>query len=361
MITAEIAELDDVRAVAAEFFARHRVSLDDDGAPRYERALWRRACEDLGVAAILEPEADGGLAGGAAMLAAVLVEAGRSLSPLPLLSSAVLAQTALRLVADPDARSRLLEGLLSGEVVATIAPWEDSLESITVDQGDGAWLLSGGLARVLDGAVADVVLVLAPLGDRVALFALEPGNDAQSPSWVPQQGVDLTRTFARTVLDRTPAQLLGTADRAVVDDLAHWRTLALVSDQLGGAEACLDSTLDHLRTRVQFGRVLGSFQALKHQCADLALLVDDTRSALAHLVWALDESPGDVPSAAAIAAITGSESYLTCAEEMVHLHGGIGFTWEHDAHRYVRRALTDRDAFHDVRAAREALLLARGL
>ncbi|GAA4820999.1 acyl-CoA dehydrogenase family protein [Nocardioides caeni] len=359
MIATEAPEIADVRAVAADFFARHRISLDDDGSPRYERDQWRRACNDLGVAAILEPEDDGGLEGGAAMLAAVLVEAGRSLSPLPLMSSAVLAQTALRLVADHGARLELLEGLVTGQVVATLAPWEVSLSAVTAAEEEGrGWLLDGSLSRVIDGGLADLTLVLAPVVDGVGLFALA-ASDAQS--WQEQRAVDLTRTFARVDLERAPARLLGVRPREVLEDLAHWRALALVSDQLGGAEACLDTTLDYLRTRVQFGRVLGSFQALKHQCADLALVVDDIRSALAHLVWALDESPADVPSAAAIATVAGSDGFVTCAEEMVHLHGGIGFTWEHDAHRYVRRALTDRGAFHDVRAAREALLVARGL
>nr|WP_278249468.1 acyl-CoA dehydrogenase family protein [Nocardioides sp. IC4_145] len=351
--------MEDVRAVAADFFAKHRAALDDDGSPRYDRGLWRRACSDLGVAAILEPETDGGLDGGAAMLAAVLVEAGRSLSPLPLLGSAVLAQTALRLVAEDAERAELLDGLVAGEVIATLAPWEESLTRVTATAEGRDWSLTGTVSRVLDGGVADLALLLAPVDDRVGLFALGTGGEA--PSWEPQPTVDLTRTFARLRLDGTPARLLGVADRGVVDQLAHWRTLAVVGDQLGGAEACLDATLDYLRTRVQFGRVLGSFQSLKHQCADLAVLVDDIRSALAHLVWALDESPGDVPSAAAVAAIAGSDAYVTCAEEMVHLHGGIGFTWEHDAHRYVRRALTDRGAFHDVRAAREELLAAHGL
>lgn len=358
MISTETEEIGDIRAVAADFFARHRTSLDDDDAPRYDRATWRRACTDLGVASIVEPELDGGLEGGAAMLAAVLVEAGRHLSPLPLLGSAVLAQTALRLLAAPDARASRLEALMAGDVVATLAPWEQSLVSVVATATDGGWRLDGSVGTVLDGVDADVLLVLADVDGRVGLFEVAAPDVADRTG---QTTLDLTRRFARLTFDATPATLLGTGGPEVLDTVAAWRTLALVSDQLGGAEECLGSTVEYLKNRVQFGRVIGSFQALKHQCADLAILVDDVRSALAHLAWALDESPGHVDAAAAVAVVTGSEAYVTCAEEMVHLHGGIGFTWEHDAHRYVRRALADRGVFHDVRAARERVLASHGL
>lgn len=354
MIAVEDTEISDVRSVSAAFFDRHRVTLDDDEAPRYDREVWTRACHDLGVSAMLEPEDDGGLGAGPAMLAAVLVEAGRTLSPLPVLSSAVRAQTAVRLLATPQARGELLPGMLSGDVVATVAPWDASVLPSTRD--GAAWTLTGTVRRVLDGLGADLVLVLAPVDDGVGLFAL--GDTAVRE---PQETVDVTRQFARLRLDATPARLLGSGDPAVLDTLEHWTTLALAADQVGGAQACLDMTVQHLSTRVQFGRVLGSFQSLKHQCADLALRVDEARSALAHLVWALAESPSDVAEAVAIAQVTASTAYQTCADESVHLHGGIGFTWEHDAHRHVRRALTDRTAFHSVRAAREAILTAHGL
>ncbi|NYG59568.1 acyl-CoA dehydrogenase [Nocardioides daedukensis] len=361
MISIEPAEIDAVRSVAADFFDRYRVVLDDDDVPRYDRSVWSRACSDLGVGAIVEPEEDGGVGGGAAMLSAVLVEAGRTLSPLPLLSSAVRAQTAIRVLATPAARAELLPSLLTGEVIATLAPRDGTVASIeavhvgTQDPGDG-WTLSGSVGRVLDGLGADLILVTASVGHEVGLFVVEGHVDR-----VAQETVDVTRQFARLSFSSTPARLIGTADQSALAAIDHWTTLALAADQVGGAQACLDLTVDYLRTRVQFGRVLGSFQSLKHQCADLALRVDEARSALAHLVWALDESPAHAPEAAAIAAVTASNAYVTCADETVHLHGGIGFTWEHDAHRYVRRALTDRSAFHSVRAAREAVLTACGI
>ena len=359
MISVESPEIGDVRSVASDFFDRHRVVLDDDDAPRYDRAAWVRACQDLGVSAILEPEDDGGLDGGAAMLAAVLVEAGRTLSPLPLLSSAVRAQTALRLVATPEARDELLPQLLTGSVVATLAPWSRAVEASPATgpaEGEADWTLSGSVNRVLDGVGADLLLVLAPVDDALGLFAVE-GDVVREA----QETIDVTRQFAKVTLDAAPARLLGTADQAVLATLDHWTTLALTADQVGGAAACLDMTVAYLNTRVQFGRVIGSFQSLKHQCADLALRVDEARSALAHLVWALDESPDHVVEASAIATVAASTAYTTCAEETVHLHGGIGFTWEHDAHRHVRRALTDRSAFGSVRAAREAVLVSRGI
>lgn len=310
------------------------------------------------MSAILEPEDDGGLDGGAAMLAAVLVEAGRTLSPLPVLSSAVRAQTALRLIATTDARDELLPQLLTGSVVATLAPWSRAIEASPASgpATEGDWTLSGSASRVLDGVGADLLLVLAPVDDAIGLFAIE-GDVVREA----QEAIDVTRQFARITLDAAPARLLGTADPAVLATLDHWTTLALTADQVGGAAACLAMTVAYLNTRVQFGRVIGSFQSLKHQCADLALRVDEARSALAHLVWALDESPDHVVEASAIAAVAASTAYTTCAEETVHLHGGIGFTWEHDAHRHVRRALTDRSAFGSVRAAREAVLASRGI
>lgn len=358
MISVESPEIDDVRSVASDFFDRHRVVLDDDDAPRYDRATWVRACQDLGVTAILEPEDDGGLDGGAAMLAAVLVEAGRTLSALPLLSSAVRAQTALRLIATNDARDELLPQLLSGSVVATLVPWSPAIEAspTTGRAGEADWTASGSAGRVLDGVGADLLLVLAPVDDLIGLFAIE-GDVVREA----QETIDVTRQFAKVTLDAVPARLLGTTDQPALARLDHWTTLAVTADQVGGAAACLAMTVDYLNTRVQFGRVIGSFQSLKHQCADLALLVDEARSALAHLVWALDEAPEHVPEASAIATVAAGRAYATCAEEAVHLHGGIGFTWEHDAHRHVRRALTDRSAFGSVRAAREAVLTSRGI
>lgn len=356
MIAVEDGEIRDVRAVAADFFAKHRVALDDDDTPRYDRAVWSRACTDLGVAAILEPESDGGIGGGAAMAAAVLVEAGRTLSPLPLLSSAVLAQTALRLVADAGERSALIGDLLSGASVATLAPWDVSMHAVSARRDGGRWTLTGSVGRVLDGVGADLVLVLAPVSGGVGLFAL----DADTPR-EPQRAIDLTRSFARISCDGAPTRLLGTADAEVLSELGRWRALALAADQVGGAEACLALTVEYLRTRIQFGRAIGSFQALKHQCAELAMRLDEARSALAYLIWAIDESPEDAAEAAAMATVVASSAYVTCADETVHLHGGIGFTWEHDAHRYVRRALTDRSAFHNLSSARESILAARGL
>lgn len=357
MITVESSEVGDVRAVAAEFFDRHRVTLDDDDAPRYERQVWTRACADLGVSSILESEEHGGLGGGAAMLAAVLVEAGRTLSPLPLLSSAVSAQTAVRLMAAPANRANLLEELMAGSRTATLAPWETSINTVSASRdADGVWTLDGAASRVLDGTGADVALVIARVDDDLGLFLVEDGFTRR-----PQTTVDVTRQFATLTFDGTSATLLGATDRSVLDDLRHWITLAVVADQVGGSQACLDMTVEYLKTRVQFGRVLGSFQSLKHQCADLALQVDEARSALAHLVWALDESPADTAEAAAMAIVVGSTTHVTCAEEAVHLHGGIGFTWEHDAHRHVRRALANRSAFVPLRQAREVVLAARGI
>ncbi|RZL23114.1 MAG: acyl-CoA dehydrogenase [Rhodococcus sp. (in: high G+C Gram-positive bacteria)] len=358
MISIDGPEIVDVQSVAADFFNRHSVVLDDDDAPRYDRAVWVRACRDLGVSSILEPEEDGGLGAGAAMLSAVLVEAGRTLSPLPLLSSAVRAQCAIRLLATPRARDALLPGLLSGHTIATVAPWDESLRSVSATEtgGEVTWTLSGSVHRVLDGLGADLLLVVASVGSDVGLFAVEGDLSREA-----QETIDITRRFAKLTLDSTPVRLLGTAGPSVLTTLDQWTTLALAADQVGGAQACLDMTVEYLKTRVQFGRVIGSFQSLKHQCADLALKVDDAHSALAHLVWALDESSDHLPEASAIAAVTASTAYVTCADETVHLHGGIGFTWEHDAHRHVRRALTDRSAFHSVRAAREAVLTARGL
>lgn len=357
MITVETEEIGDVRAVAADFFARHAVTLDDDDAPRYDRSVWARACTELGVSAIGEPEDDGGIGGGAAMLATVLVEAARTLSPLPILSSAVRAQTALRMIASAQARAELLEPLMAGEQVATLAPIETSMRAVTAhDGGDGNWTVDGTVARVLDGDTADVVLLVAAVGEGIGLFAVRDGFERRR-----QTALDVTRSFATLDLAGTPAQLLGTAAPSAIAAIEQWSTLAVVADQVGGAQTCLDTTVDYLKTRIQYGRVLGSFQSLKHQCAELVLRVDEARSALAYLAWALDESPADAAEAAAMAAVAGATAYTTCADEAVHLHGGIGFTWEHDAHRHVRRALTDRSVFGSVRAAREAVLAARGL
>jgi alkylation response protein AidB-like acyl-CoA dehydrogenase len=319
--------------------------------PRVDRALWRRAC-GLGVAGLDVPEALGGTGAGFGALAVVQQECGRVLAPLPVLGSVVAAQGIILAAGgiDPAALADLLPGLMSGDLIAAAVL---DAPDVTVDGGR----LTGRLANVMDGMSADLLVLL----------------DATSRPWVVDFGaggvhrevaesMDLVRDFATVTLEGAPARPLG--DQLAPEQVARVRravAAAVACEQHGGSEATLESAVAYTRTRVQFGRVIGSFQAIKHRCADLAVEIDLSRSAVAHAAWAVQEDALEAPLAVAMAGATCPPAFLRCALENVQLHGGIGFTWEHPAHLYVRRAESDLALFGDAEQHREGVLRILGI
>jgi alkylation response protein AidB-like acyl-CoA dehydrogenase len=346
-------DLETWQQVVRDFLAAAEIRVRPPG-PRVDRTLWRRAC-GLGVAGLDVPEALGGTGAGFGALAVVQRECGRVLAPLPVLGSVVAAQGLLLAAggagpAGPASLADLLPGLMSGDLIAAAVL---DAPDVTVDGGR----LTGRLAHVMDGMSADL-LVLLDAGSRP--WVVDFGADGVHREVA--ESMDLVRDFATVTLDAALARPLG--DQLAPEQVARVRravAAAVACEQHGGSEATLESAVAYTRTRVQFGRVIGSFQAIKHRCADLAVEVDLSLSAVAHAAWAVQEDAPQAPLAVAMAGATCPQAFLRCALENVQLHGGIGFTWEHPAHLYVRRAESDLALFGDAEQHREGVLQSLGI
>jgi alkylation response protein AidB-like acyl-CoA dehydrogenase len=320
--------------------ARVRAALD---TPRgYDEKLWSVLCEQVGVAALAVPERHGGLGAGVRELQIVAEELGRGVTPSPLLGSAVLATAALLAAGDDAANERLLPGLAEGAATAALAwtgPTGDwsvtDVAATAVRDGDG-YRVDGDAHYVLDGDYADVLLVAARAEDGLGLFEVSPAADDVTRAHTPT--MDLTRHLAAVTLTGARAVRLGGVFDAA---LAHVRDVAcavLSAEQVGAAAQALAITVEYTKNRRQFGRAIGSFQALKHRMADLHVLVETARSTSYAAGAALDAGEADAARAALVAKVYCSQAFSTVAAEMIQLHGGIGITWEHDAHLYFKRA-----------------------
>jgi alkylation response protein AidB-like acyl-CoA dehydrogenase len=308
-----------------------------------DRVLWERMAGELGLPGLTVPEDLGGAGLGQVELSLVMEELGRALTPSPFLASAVLAAGALLATDDEEAMRDLLPRLAAGTTTATLAVAEDAggwdPDPVRTEAAldGGSWTLTGAKTLVPDGATADVVLVAALAGDEPGLFAVEGG--APGLARTPLATLDPTRRLARLDLTRTPARRLVSEDAAgALSHALDLAAVALAAEQLGGLQRCLDMSVDYASARYQFGRPIGSFQAIKHLCADMHVAMELSRSAVRYAAWAADEAPEELPVAAALARSACSDAFFRVASDTIQVHGGIGFTWEHDAHLYYRRA-----------------------
>jgi alkylation response protein AidB-like acyl-CoA dehydrogenase len=282
--------------------------------------------------------------------AIVLEEAGAALLCAPLLG-AVVAAAAGAPAAAP--------AVVAVAVAEDADGWDGAGIALTATpDGPAAWRLDGHKSFVLDGHVADMVVVAGSSPGGVALFAAD--GDAPGLARVDLPTLDLTRRLARLTFDAVPARLLGTgpADGGGAVTLARVMDVAcaaLAAEQVGGAQRCLDMTVAHARTRVQFGRPIGTFQAVQHRCADMLVVVESARSAAIYAAVVAERGGDDLPAAAAMAKAVCSDAYAFVAAETIHLHGGLGFTWDHDAHLYFKRAKSSRLLFGDPLHHREHL------
>lgn len=310
-----------------------------EGGRPHDPELWRVLAAGIGAAGLLVPEKLGGQGAGHREAAVVLEELGRAAAPVPYLTSAVLA-TEILLGCESAESADLLRELAAGRRVCvpalplTLAPGAPFPAPV---RDSGAGSLGGSVGPVADAVGADVLLVLADTG----LYAVPAG--APGVSRTPLVALDLTRPLARITLDGAAGTLLAdpaTARAAIAGALLSGAGL-LASEQLGIAEWCLTETVAHLRTRHQFNRPLGSFQALKHRLARLWLDVASARAAARAAADALATGAADAPLTVAVAQAYCSGVAVRAAEECVQLHGGIGMTWEHPAHLYLKRAKAD--------------------
>jgi alkylation response protein AidB-like acyl-CoA dehydrogenase len=293
---------------------------------------WKVLCEQVGVAGLAIPESYGGIGAGPRELQVVAEELGRALSPVPFLGSAVLATHAVLESGDEQAAARLLPKLAEGAVAALAwtpadGAWEADRPAFTAHGS----VLDGHAHYVLDGDVAEVLLVVASTPEGVGLFEVDP----RAARRLPTPAMDETRRLAEIELSGVTATRVGTGDFTA--GLRHVRDLAcavLAAEQAGAAARALDITVAYTKQREQFGRPIGGFQALKHRMADAYVLVETARS----IAYAVTEPDADTTRLAAAAKAYCSEAFSTVAGEMIQLHGGIGITWEHDAHRFFKRA-----------------------
>ena len=330
-----------IRAAVSEsgYPARARELEAQSQSPGLDSELWRLLADDIGIAGVGLPEAAGGL-GGLAEILAVAEELGATLAPVPFLASTVLVGQILAACGDP-ARP-YLERIAAGEIAA--AAITDSAgrvgEPACVVDGAG---LSGTVRFVAYGASAGFIVVSAITADGTELFVVESADCSATPL----DSLDFTRPSATMSFASSPAVRL-TFDGSGAEALARGVNVALLAtaaDQLGGAQRCFDMTLEYIKFRRQFNREIGSFQAIKHRMADALMLVEMARSGLERVTWTPSEQ---LAVEAAVNKAWCSDAYHAVVAEPVQLHGGVGFTWEHDAHLYFWRARLDADFLGDA-------------
>jgi alkylation response protein AidB-like acyl-CoA dehydrogenase len=363
--TPELASMADaVRGVVTARSPAERVAEIADGPEAYDAPLWRTLSSDLGVTGVLVPEEHGGLGLGWPEARVVLAELGRGLACVPFLSSCVVAPAVVLGTRDEDAAAAVLPAIADGSSVVAVALGDESLflplprspvlATLAADRG---WALTGATSFVADGTAADQVLLLAATEDgRHGWFLV----DASTPgvTRTPMAVVDTTRPQATIELDGAHARLVGSLG-ACADLLVPALDAAVTGMACEQSAMCtflLTSTVGYVSTRYQFGQPIGSFQAIQHRLADLAIHADTTVSAVEFAVWAASEAPHRFTEAASIAGFVCSEAVHLVASEAIQLHGGIGFTWEHPAHRYFRRALASRAQLGKPSYHRERLL-----
>jgi alkylation response protein AidB-like acyl-CoA dehydrogenase len=327
----------------------------------FDRAVWDQMANQLGLQAMAIPEKYGGAGFGYVELTVVFEETGAALLCAPLFSTVALAANALLSSGDESAQADLLPGIAEGRTIATLALTEDTgrwdLPGITLEatERDGEWKLDGHKMFVIDGHLADVVLVAGRTPNGVSLFAVS--GDAPGLTRTPLATMDQTRKQARLDLNGVSGRLIGSEGGAgpVLTRTLDLAAVALAAEQVGGAQRCLDMAVDYAKTRIQFGRPIGSFQAIKHKCADMLLEVESAKSAAYYAGWAAAEDSDELPVVASLAKSYCSEAYFHAAAENIQIHGGIGFTWEHDAHLYFKRAKSSELLLGDPSYHRELL------
>ncbi len=333
----------------------------------YDEGVWRQMAEQLGLQSMIIPESVGGAGFGYVELLVVLEEMGAALLCAPYFSTVALGTNALLCSGDDVAMKQWLPSIASGETIATLAITEDTgrweLDAVTTSakKADGDWQLSGHKSFVLDGHTAGLILVGAKTEAGLSLFAVE--SSASGLTRTPLSTMDQTRKQARLEFDKTPATLVGTDGGAAagLEKTLQLACVALAAEQVGGAQRVLDNAVDYAKNRLQFGRPIGSFQAIKHKCADMLLEVESAKSAAYYGAWAASTDDAELPLAASLAKSYCSEAYFHCAGENIQIHGGIGFTWEHHAHLYFKRAKSSELLLGDPAYHRELLAQRLGI
>ena len=359
MNTVDLEELDELRAALRDFLAAK--SPEDavrklmEAEPRYDPAVWSQLSDQLRLPALALPERYSGDGFGLVELGVAMEEAGRVLLCSPFFATVALGAQALLASGDEDACSRYLPGIASGSTTATFAVTEHEgswdvgqIGTRATPGGDGTWTLTGEKLFVVDGTTADLLLVVAQTDagpTMPTMFAVDRSADGMTADSM--QAIDGTRALAKVTFRSTPATLIGTqgSASAIVERVIDVASVALAAEQAGAARRCLEMSAGYARERFQFGRPIGSFQAVKHKCADMLVQVELAEAAAREAARLADESSPDFAVAAATAHACCSRALMFAAAENIQVHGGIGFTWEHPAHLYFRRAKSSQMLF----------------
>lgn len=314
------------------------------GTARFDRDLWQEMADQLELLGIAVPEGLGGSGFSDVERGLVVEEFGRALVPVPYFASAVLALPLMVASGRDGAVAGQVRSVVAGHSVACAALAEPgrSAETAPTAQVGPRGDLSGTKTVVMDGDLADlfVVSALDDSGDT-GLYVVQA--DAPGVSVRAEPMLDPTRGGAQVRFDNAPAERIATIDNAeqVIADVLARARIALAYEQLGGAQRCLEIAVEHAKSREQFGRPIGGFQGVKHLCAEVQCDIEAARSAAWYAAWAVDAASDELPSVAYTAKYLGSETYLKAARTCVHVLGGIGYTWEHPAQLFFKRATSD--------------------
>jgi alkylation response protein AidB-like acyl-CoA dehydrogenase len=327
----------------------------------FDPAVWSQMGEQMGLQGLIVPEEFGGSGYGYVELGIVLEEMGRALLCAPFFSTVVLAANTLIHSGDAAAKAAYLPGIASGETIATLAftepsgKWDESGITATATKSGDSWSITGTKSFVIDGATANLIIVAARTSAGVSLFAVDGG--AAGLTRTSLSTMDQTRKQAKLELASTPGTLIGTdgGGWAILSTVLDLAAVGLAAEQVGGAQKVLEMAVEYAKVRVQFGRPIGSFQAIKHKCADMLLEVESAKSAAYYGMWCASEMNDELPSVASLAKAYCSEAYFHATAENIQIHGGIGFTWEHPAHLYFKRAKSSELLFGDPTYHRELL------
>ncbi|MCF8587311.1 acyl-CoA/acyl-ACP dehydrogenase [Gordonia sp. HY366] len=331
-----------VRRFLAETSPTERVRELAEAGAAGDPVVWRQMASQLGLQGIAIPEQYGGSGMGPVELGVVMEELGRALYVGPFFSTVVLAGQTLTTCSDEAAQARWLPGIADGSLTATVAisdrdlGFDPTSVSTSAKRGASGWVVSGTKRFVVDGATADLILIAARADDGIGLFAVDGSDPAVRAAAVGT--LDSTRAVATVELVQAPATRIDADGLDTIARSAGLAAAALAAEQIGGASAALDASVEYAGIRVQFERPIGSFQAIKHRCADLLVQIESGRSAAFFAAALLADGDPEGAVAVSAAAAWCSTAYSKASKENIQFHGGIGYTWECDAHLHLRRA-----------------------
>ena len=369
-------EQEEFRSTLRRFFEEKAPSTEVrrlmETSEGYDPAVWKQMAEELGLQGVHLPEEYGGQGFGFLELGIVLEEMGRVLLPSPFYATVCLAANAILNAGNQSQKQALLPGIAAGETLATLALCEDSgrfdAAGITLEavpEGEG-YRLDGHKSFVIDGQVADCLVVVARLAgstgtDGITLVTVHSNDPGVAAT--PLETMDEIRKQARIEFSGARGEILGEEGKgwpplAKTLDQAN---IMLAAEMLGASQKCLEMAVEYAKVRMQFARPIGSFQAIKHKAAEVLLEIELAKSAGYYSWWVADERQEELAEAASVAKSVCADTFLLAAAEGIQIHGGIGFTWEHDAHLYLKRAKGSEILFGDATAHRARLADQLGL